>query len=206
MAPAQKLDLFKEFKDEYVMPRKPVLIKTRKGKYLAVTGQGRPGGEEFQSCIQALFTAAWTIKMTRKFAGCDYKVCALEGLYEAGDTGMDFSSTPMEQWRWTLMIRVPEFIGKPDLKDAAAQAAKKGKTVDMGKVELRTISEGKCVQMLHVGPYDAERESIEKIKEFAAEQGLQLTGTHHEIYLSDPRRVAPERLRTILRIPVTKAK
>ena len=122
----------------------------------------------------------------------------------ASSTACSFESTPHEQWNWRMMIRTPEMVKAGDLKKAASVLIDKGKSPSVNDVELQAISEGRCVQMLHVGPYDKEGETIEVMQEFALEQGLEFHGLHHEIYLSDPRRVPPERLKTILRQPVRK--
>jgi hypothetical protein len=199
---APKLDLYKEHKDEYVTPKRPVLVDVKPARYLTIVGRGGPGGEIFQAKIGALYAVAFTIKMTRKFAGRDYKVCAPEALWWGTGGRPEFFREPRERWNWKLMIRTPEFITKDDLTDAVAKLQTKGKGPEAAEVRLDTISEGRCVQMLHVGPYDREPATIARMKAFAAENGLSFHGLHHEIYLSDPRRVAPERLRTILRLPV----
>ena len=199
MPAATKIDLYKLHKAEYVTPKKPVLVRLKPAQYLAINGQGAPGGERFTAAIGALYGAAFTIKMTRKFAGKqDYAVCKLEGQwFFDGDPG----NLPRDQWRWKLMIRTPDFIGQKDLKAAVAMLLKKGKPREVEEVKLETIDEGQCVQMLHVGPYDREPETIVLMRAFAEQQGWRLAGPHHEIYLSDPRRVPPERLKTILRVP-----
>jgi hypothetical protein len=199
---APKLDLYKEHKDEYVTPKRPVLVDVKPARYLTIVGRGGPGGEIFQAKIGALYAVAFTIKMTRKFAGRDYKVCAPEALWWGTGGRPEFFREPRERWNWKLMIRTPEFITKDDLTDAVAKLQTKGKGPEAAEVRLDTISEGRCVQMLHVGPYDREPETITQMKAFAAANSLCFHGLHHEIYLSDPRRVAPERLRTILRLPV----
>jgi hypothetical protein len=141
--------------------------------------------------------------MTRKFAGGqDYKVCQLEGLWWADGSSADFTAVPRDQWRWKLLIRVPDFIGQADLDQAKAALRDKGKPPAFESVRLETIEEGPCVQMLHVGPYAEEPATLALMRQFAAAGGLEFRGPHHEIYLSDPRRVPPERLRTILRMPV----
>lgn len=199
----QKIDLYKRHKNEYVTPRKPTLLGTEPAQYLAIGGQGAPGGERFSACIAALYAVAFTIKMTRKFAGReDYAVCKLEAQWFSG---VDTEGAPKDQWQWKLLIRTPEFIGETDRKHAIATLLKKGKPRDVEAVELETLDEGQCVQMLHVGPYDRENETIALMKSFAAQKGLALVGPHHEIYLSDPRRTPPERLKTILREPVRPA-
>jgi len=195
-----KIDLYQLHKNEYAAPREPVLIETKPAVYLAITGQGAPGGAEFTAKIGALYGMAFTIKMTRKFAGLqDYAVGKLEARYFfEGDP----ARLPKDQWRWQLLIRTPDFVTQDDLRNAAAALLKKGKAPELSEVRLESIDEGKCVQMLHVGPYDREHETIALMQAFAKQHGFQFGGPHHEIYLSDPRRVPPERLKTILREPV----
>jgi hypothetical protein len=198
--PADKIDLVRLHKSEYVATRKPVLITTRSAKYLAIGGSGTPGDRAFQAQIGALYAVAFTLKMTKKFAGeADYKVCPLEGLYwgphRIGEPGAT-------DWNWKLLIRVPDFITAKDLRAAATALEKKGKTVPAGDVTLEKLREGRCVQMLHVGSYASEKNTIDQMLAFGEANGVTPNGRHHEIYLSDPRRVPPERLRTILRQPV----
>ena len=198
--PDQKIDLYKLHKDEYLTPRKPVLVKTEPAQYLAISGQGAPGGDRFSACIGAMYAVAFTIKMTRKFARKqDYAVCKLEGQWFFD---VDLAKIPKDQWQWKLLIRTPDFIKEADRQQAGATLLKKGKSRDLEEVKLETINEGQCVQMLHIGPYDREHETIALMRAFAEQKVLKLVGPHHEIYLSDPRRVAPEKLRTILRHPV----
>jgi hypothetical protein len=197
-----KLDLCKLHKAEYATPKKPVLVRTKPARYLAISGRGAPGGERFTACIGALYGAAFTIKMTRKFAGKqDYAVCKLEGQWFFDG---DPAGTPKDEWKWKLMIRTPDFISEEDLKTAVGTLLKRGKSREVEEVALERIDEGDCVQMLHVGPYEKENETVALMRNFAEAGGLKLGGPHHEIYLSDPRRVPPERLKTILRVPARK--
>ena len=197
-----KIDLYKLHKADYAATRKPRLVTLKPANYLAISGQGAPGGERFSACIGALYGVAYTIKMTRKFAGQkDYAVCKLEGQW-GSEEAQDFAKLPRDQWRWKLLIRTPDFIKDTDLREAVAVLLKRGKAQDVEQVRLETLAEGACVQMLHIGPYDKEPETVALMKAFAAKQELEFCGKHHEIYLSDPRRVAPERLKTILRQPV----
>lgn len=198
-----KIDLFKEHKAEYKAISKPVFVETTAAQYLMIDGQGAPGGTVFEECIGALYSMAFTIKMTRKFAGLgDYTVCKLEGLWYTEDGCDDFANIPQDKWLWTLMIRTPDCVKQADLNKAVKALLKKGKAEKVKDVRLEKLNEGKCVQILHVGPYDKVAEAIEKMQTFTEENGLSFTGKHHEIYLSDPRRVAPERLKTIVRRPV----
>lgn len=205
MRAKEKIDLFKLNKDEYAAPKKPTIVNVKKAIYLTITGMGAPGGEEFSDRAGALYAIAYTIKMTRKFDGeQDYVICKLEGEYWGEDGNPDLSEFPQEEWCWRLMVRTPEFVGVNDLKKASEALLRKGKQAEVEEVKLEPITQGTCVQMLHVGPYDREEETIAVMEDFAAAQGLKRHGRHREIYLSDPRRVPPERLKTILRLPVRK--
>jgi len=196
----EKIDLYKLHKNEYVTPRKPALIHTKPAQYLAIDGHGAPGGDRFVACIGGLYGVAFTVKMTRKFAGRqDYAVCKLECQY----LQPNFCDLPREKWQWRLMIRTPDFIAESDREKAVAALLNKGKPPEVAEVKLVTLTEGDCVQMLHVGPYDREGESLALMREFAVSKGLSLGGLFHEIYLSDPRRVPAARLKTILRAPVS---
>jgi hypothetical protein len=194
---SQKLDLYEQHADEYVARKTPLLVDTRAARYLTIEGEGEPGGKEFQDCVGALYAIAFTIKMAKKFSGHDYHVCKLEGLWSEPDAS--------GQCRWKLMIRTPDFIKDKDVLNAIDVCCQRGKKNLVTGIELETIKEGKCVQALHVGPYSTETDTIRDMEEFAANEGYRLAGMHHEIYLSDPRRVPPERLKTILRHPVVRA-
>ena len=191
---ADKLDLYREHAAEYVAGKAPAIVRVEPARYLTIDGKGDPGGKHFQDCIGALYAIAFTIKMAKKLADRDYHVCKLEGLW----------TEPVESknWKWNLMIRTPDFITQQDVQNAIDVSVARGKHSLVEQVRLETIREGTCIQALHVGPYAHEAETIRVMEEVAAAQGFKLTGVHHEIYLSDPRRVAPERLKTILRQPV----
>lgn len=202
MTEPEKIDLFKQFKAEYKAAAKPALVQTSPAQYLAVDGTGAPDGADFEQCIGALYGMAFTIKMTRKFAGLgDYTVCKLEAVWHA-PAGKRFEDLTPDQWCWTLLIRTPDFITREDLDRAAAALRSKGKAERVGDVRLDTLDEGRCAQMLHVGPYDQLGESYMHLHAFAANQGLTPDGRPHDIYLSDPRRVDPAKLKTIVRLPV----
>jgi hypothetical protein len=204
MKSSPKIDLYKIHKAEYAAKRKPAMVELKPANYLAIAGRGAPGGEAFTASIGALYGVAFTIKMTRKFAGKpDYAVCKLEGQWWT-ERDQDFAKTPPGQWRWNLLIRTPDFITDADLRAAVAVLLKRGKGAEVKNVRLEELAEGRCVQMLHVGPYDKVHETIALMQAFVEQQQLQFTGKHHEIYLSDPRRVPPERLKTILRHPLQK--
>jgi hypothetical protein len=202
MPTAKKLDIYRQFRSEYITPKKPSLVKVQPARYLAFTGRGEPGGAAFQAATGALYNVAFTVKMARKFTGQDYTVCKLEGLWWADDPTQCFANQPRDTWNWKLMIRVPSFVDESDLKAAVEKLLAKNKPVEVSDVKLEVLDEGTCSQMLHIGPYDQESGTMIRLQGFAEQNGLEFHGLHHEIYLSDPRRVAPEKLRTILRIPV----
>jgi hypothetical protein len=204
MPSAKKLDLYQLHAAEYVAPRSPTLVATKPGRYLAITGTGDPDGPAFAEKAGALYAMAYTVKMGKKKLGQDYKVAGLEGLWWAAGGSAKLATTRRDAWRWKLLIRVPDFIKARCLTMAARVLLAKGKGKVVAEVKLERIAEGRCVQMLHVGPYAAEAGTIGAMLEFAAANGFRFTGRHHEIYLSDPRRVRPEKLRTILRHPVGK--
>jgi hypothetical protein len=198
----EKVDLFELHKEEYRATGEPRVVETGPARYLVIEGIGEPAGEQFTARIEALFSVAYGIKMAKKKEGRDYKVAKLEGLWWGSRGPGDFSLQPKDEWNWKLIIRTPEFVSEDDLESIVANLLEKGKGHDIKRVKLETIDEGLCVQILHIGPYAEERASIEKLNRFAQEQGLSFHGLHHEIYLSDFRRVPPERLKTILRMPV----
>lgn len=203
MTTNDKIDLFKKLKKtEYAQPKKPMLVDVAAGTYLTIQGRGRPGGEEFTAKVGALYAVAYTIKMTRKFDGLqDYVIGKLEAQWWS-DQGPDFTDVPQDEWLWKMMIRTPEIVEEDEIEQAAATLLGKGKDAAVGDVRLELLAEGPSVQMLHVGPYEQEGDTVSQMVAFAEEQGYQPHGLHHEIYLSDPRRVPPERLKTILRVPV----
>ena len=201
MPTAEKVDLYKLHKAQYVTPKKPVLLDVQPARYLSISGTGSPAGEEFQAKIAALYGTAFTLKFEAKSAGYDYAVCKLEGIYWTDLGGPGFESLPMGEWHWDLIVRTPDFVTAEQLKAAQTKMLAKG-VPQAANVAFQTIREGKCVQMLHLGPYSEEKATIESMCAFARGEGYEFGDKHHEIYLSDPRRVAPEKLKTILRIPV----
>ena len=201
MVTSEKVDLYKDNKKEYAATLKPALVEIGPAVYLSIRGQGAPGGSAFSEAIGALYGVAFTVKMTRKFAGKqDYSVCKLEALWP----NWDEAASDEEQRVWQLMIRTPKFITAQDISQAIGTLMKRGKGSDVQKVELRSLDEGLCIQALHVGSYKDEGKTLSRMWALAEKKGLRTAGIHHEIYLSDPRRVAASKLKTILREPVTK--
>ena len=175
--------------------------------YLAIEGQGAPGDAAYRLAVGALYPLAYGARFAGKVRGIDEKVGPLEGLWWADDMTA-FLSGRREDWRWRMMIRAPSWLDEvafQGLRVAARQkkAMDSARIAALDQVALTTLDEGACVQALHVGPYADEGPLIQRMHAEAAARGRALRGRHHEIYLSDPERVAPERLKTILRQPVT---
>lgn len=204
-------DYKKEYKEFYMPSRKPTIINVPPMNYIAVRGQGDPSveGGEYKQSIGLLYGIAYTIKMSKNgnrwIEGFfDYVVPPLEGLWwQDGVQGVDYSHK--EDFKWISLIRTPDFVTKADFDWALNEAANKKKT-DFSKVEFLTYDEGLCVQCLHIGSYDSESATIQLMHEFMEKEGYALDISekrfHHEIYLSDPRRVAPEKLKTVIRQPI----
>ncbi len=178
-------------------------------RYLAIDGHGDPNtSEEYAGALAALYPVSYTLKFaSRRELGRDYVVMPLEGLWWADDMDAFTVARDKSRWSWTLLIMTPDWVDGAMLARAVAQVAGKGETPRrLGDLRLERLAEGRCVQTLHVGPYDDEGPVLARLHdEVLPAQGLRPTGRHHEIYLSDPRRTAPERLRTILRQPVAPA-
>ena len=193
----------KLYKGEYRRALKPVLFKASPARYLSIGGSGEVDGA-FGDLTGHLYNMAYTIKMASKKAGFDYKVCPLEARYwTQGQAGpYDFAQRPMDEWQWQVMVRTPLEIGEADLSVALDVLLGKGKSEVLREVELIDLDEGVCAQVLHVGPYSESKRSTDLLVAMGAVEGLVPIGSHHEIYLSDPRRVPPERLKTLLRLPL----
>ncbi|MFQ7701047.1 MAG: GyrI-like domain-containing protein [Christensenellaceae bacterium] len=208
-------DYKKEYKEFYLPPKTPELIDIPSMNFAAVRGKGNPNEEdgEYKSSIGLLYGIAFTIKMSRlgsrKIEGYfEYVVPPLEGLWwQKGVSGIDYSKK--ETFEWISMIRLPDFVTKEDFDWAVAEATKK-KGLDFSRTEFFTYREGLCVQCMHVGPYDAEPATIEKMDAYAAERGYAVdigaSRFHHEIYLGDPRRCDETKLKTVIRHPVAESK
>lgn len=201
----RELDAYRARAGEFRLVDVPAL------QYLMIDGYGDPNTEPaYRTAIETLYPLAYTLKfLSKRELGRDYTVMPLEGLWWAEDMSAFTVARDKTAWSWTLLIMTPEWIG-PDLFAAGVEAlrqksrkAAKALPPRLGDVRLETLSEGRCVQTLHIGRYDDEAEVLSRMhEEFIPGQGLRMTGTHHEIYLSDARRTAPEKLRTILRQPV----
>ena len=224
-------DYKKEYKEFYMPKNKPSIISVPKMNYIAVRGSGDPNAEdgEYKKAIGILYAIAFTIKMSKKgnhkIEGYfDYVVPPLEGFWWQGERhpvdatlrtdradrqermdGIDYAHK--EDFQWISVIRLPDFVAEDDFKWAVAEATEKKKQ-DFSKATFLTVEEGLCVQCMHIGPYDAEPATVAMMDQYLADNGYENDFSderrHHEIYLSDARRVAPEKLKTVIRHPIKK--
>lgn len=199
----EKLDLRKAAPAFYAPPRTDfVVVEVPRRHFVMIDGEGDPNtAPAYEQALQWLYTTSYGIKAQCKAAGQDYVVPPLEGLWWSEDHG-DFTSRRKERWKWTMMIPAPDFATPEQYAVALARAVGKLGAAP-ASLRFEPLDEGLCVQILHVGSYDDEAPTIRRLhEEFVPANGLIETGAHHEIYLSDPRRTEPGRLRTILRQPV----
>lgn len=206
-------DYKKEYKEFYMPKNKPGIVEIPSMNFIAVRGEGDPNAEggAYKQAIGLLYAIAFTIKMSKKGSHkidgyFDYVVPPLEGFWwQDGMKGVDYAHK--ESFQWISLIRLPDFVTKADFDWAIAEATQKKKT-DFSKVEFFTYHEGLCVQCMHIGSYDDEPATVALMHRCAAENGYEIditdTRYHHEIYLSDARRVPPEKRKTVLRLSVKK--
>ncbi len=204
-------DYKKEYKEYYMPKNTPGIVDIPKMNYIAVRGKGDPNliGGEYKASIGLLYGIAFTIKMSKKTdhridGYFDYVVPPLEGFWwQDGRGGIDYAHK--EALEWISLIRLPDFVTKADFDWAISEATEKKKT-DFSKVEMMTYAEGTCVQCMHIGAYDDEPATVELMHKYMEENGYELditeTRFHHEIYLSDARKIAPEKLKTVIRHPI----
>ncbi|MCI8816782.1 MAG: transcriptional regulator [Angelakisella sp.] len=204
-------DFKKEYKEFYLPKNLPEIVDVPDMNYVAVRGTGNPNeeGGAYQQAISVLYAVSYTLKMSykgnHKIEGFfEYVVPPLEGFWwQDGVVGVDY--TDKSAFNWISVIRLPDFVTGPDFEWAVAEAERK-KKIDCSMAELLTLREGLCVQMMHIGSYDSEPESVARMDRYLLENGYQNdlseTRLHHEIYLSDPRKTAPEKQKTVIRHPV----
>ena len=204
-------DYKKEFREFYLPPAKPQIVNVPQMQFVAVRGKGNPNEEagEYKSALNILYAVSYTLKMSKMGdhhidGYYDFVVPPLEGFWwQNGINGIDYSHK--EKLEWISLIRLPDFVGRQDF-DWAKETVQKKKGLDCCKAELFNYAEGECVQIMHLGSYDDEPASIKLMDDFAAASGYETDFSesrfHHEIYLSDPRKVAPEKLKTVIRHPI----
>ncbi|MCH1884395.1 GyrI-like domain-containing protein [Agrococcus sp. ARC_14] len=205
---AGKVDLKRTLDSYRAKPGEFRVIDVPAMQYLALDGHGDPNAAPaYRQALEALYPLAYALKFaSKRELGRDYVVMPLEGLWWADDATAFTTARDKTQWSWTLLMLVPDWIGAPLVEQAADAVRAKGAPARLDEIRLETLDEGRCVQTLHIGSFDDEGPVLARMHDdFIPAQGLQMTGLHHEIYLSDARRVEPTRLRTILRQPVGSA-
>lgn len=205
----QKLDLSRIYKSYYQASTSPELVIVSQAQYISIEGAGDPSGNEFANDVSALYAVAYNLKFRYKAEDLDFVVPKLEALWSYNE--LDYKDVSMENapklvprsdWQYLLLIRLPDFVLPDEVPRCVESAFLKKKTERIKKVHWYQMNEGKCVQMLHIGPFENEYESLQLLKTFIEKHGFFKNGLHHEIYLSDFNKTAPEKLRTILREPV----
>jgi hypothetical protein len=198
----EKIDFKKELKDYYnASTKEAAIIEVPDMNFLMVDGQGAPQSQQYQEAIEAIYAIAYALKFNiKKAKGIDYGVMPLEGLWWADD--MTKFMEDRNKWKWTAMIMQPKYVTQDDFKAAVVQVHEKKALTALDKVKFECYHEGKAAQIMHIGPFSEEGPNVEKVHAAIKAAGHQLSGKHHEIYLSDARKAAPEKWKTILRQPM----
>jgi hypothetical protein len=198
-----KVDLKKELKNLYNPSSKEVtVVDVPAMNFLLVNGEGAPASPKYIEAIEALFSVSYTLKfIVKKAKGIDYAVMPLEGLWWADDM-TKFSADKKDEWKWTAMIMQPKYVTADDINLAVEQVKKKKNLSTLLKVRFESFKEGSAAQIMYVGPFSAEGPTIAKIHAQIQNSGHALSGKHHEIYLNNPAKTAPEKLKTIIRQPM----
>jgi hypothetical protein len=201
---AAKIDLKHELGDLYKARTQPTVVEVPELRFLMIDGHGDPAGPEFQEAVDALYATAYGLKFrVRALDGADYRVMPLEGLWWIPNARVwDFEDK--SDWDWTLMIVQPDVVTTELTHEVAATIVAKRPLPALERLRLDAYEEGLAVQAMHVGPWEAERPTLERLQLFIAGADLVPVGKHHEIYLSDPGHVEPDRMRTIVRQPVVR--
>lgn len=206
----KSFDYKKEYKDLYLPKRKPALIEIPPINFVMADGEADPNNNPaFQQATELLYGICFTIKMSKMKGNqpkgyFEYVVPPLEGLWWIDEGGFSFEQR--DNWKWTLMIRQPEFVDQEVFAWSLRELAKKKPDLNLAKIRFESFNEGLCVQMMHIGPYSTEPETMQIIENYIEQNGLAdrvgIDGKHHEIYLSDPRKSNQQTLKTVLRHPV----
>lgn len=209
----EKLDLTKKYKSYYTAKTKPEVVEIGEVRFISITGKGDPSSHEFAANIEALYSVGYSIKFLYKARDKDFVVAKLEGLWsfdeiKYGKLSIDEAprQIPRSEWEYRLLIRIPDFVQESDIVAAIKQSIEKKDIIVAKNVKFYTMKEGKSVQMMHVGAYSTEPDSLRQIGEYMQSNNLVKSGLHHEIYLSDFRKTVPDKLKTILREPVKEGK
>jgi len=200
-----KIDFKKVLKQLYgASPKEPVIVDVPTMNYLMIDGTGDPNtAPEYMDAIETLYPVAYGLKFMIKKgeSAIDYVVMPLEGFWWT-DNMSQFSAKNKAAWKWTMLIMQPEFVTENLFRQGLEQVVKTKNPPSAKKIRFESYNEGRSAQIMHIGPYSEEAPTIARLHDFIKEEGLRLMGKHHEIYLGDPRKTAPERLKTIIRQPV----
>ena len=197
----EKTDLKKVHKKSYSAKAEPKIVEVPPLKYIAFDGEGSPASRNFEDAMGVLYGLAYTIKFMCKVEEKDFTVMPLEGTWWA-DNLDDFVNGNKDNWKWTVMIAVPDFVDQNLFEEGRAALDAKKDVPQLEKGYLQIFDDGLAAQIMHIGPYSEETENIEKLHKFVADQGYKLVKNHREIYISSPQRTAPEKLKTIIRHPI----
>jgi hypothetical protein len=203
----EKLDLKKQYRELYLpSARECAVVDVPELQFLMIDGRGDPNtSDEYRQVLEALYGMSYTLKfLSKQTEEIDYVVMALEGLWWTDDMA-DFSEDDKSAWSWTSMIMQPSHLTKAHFEGAADQLRAKRNPMALDKMRFESFHEGLSVQIMHIGPYAEEAPTISRLHQYAVDNGYRIRDKHHEIYLSDPRRAAPEKLRTVIRQPVEPA-
>jgi hypothetical protein len=199
----EKIDLLIQLRHLYSPGKDPVVVDVPEMNFLMIDGHGDPNqSAEYQAALEGLFSLSYTLKFAyKKAVGVDYGVMPAEGLWWVEDMRL-FSTTDKSSWDWTMMIAQPDFITADWVERSRVDALKKKANPALEKIRFETYAEGLSVQLMHKGPFAAEGPNIARLHDYIEQHDCQMNGKHHEIYLSDFRRTAPEKLKTVIRQPM----
>ncbi|MFH8368602.1 GyrI-like domain-containing protein [Streptomyces sp. NPDC018031] len=204
--PTTGTDLKKVHRPLYTATARPGLVEAPELPFLMIDGCGDPGADDYRSAVEALYAAAYAVRSVLKGRQVlEYPVMPMQGLWWTDDDQGFRHDADRAHWRWTMMILQPEQATEEVTGEAAAAAARKKPHAPVARVRRERLREGLCGQVLHTGPYSTERVTIDRLEDFLTAEGYAVAGRHHEIYLSNPARTAPEKMRTIIRYPVAPA-
>jgi hypothetical protein len=200
----EKLDLKKEYKTAFSAKKKPEIISIPKMQYITFSGKGDPGtSKDFEEAMGVLYGLAYTVKFMYKEKEMDFVVAPLEGQWWSDNVEV-FAQNKRDEWLWKVMIALPEYVTAADFETAREKLEKKKNPLQLEKAKLETMEDGLAVQVLYIGSYSEEAATIAAMHHFAEEQGYRLRSRHREVYLSNPQRTSPDKLKTIIRHPLEK--
>lgn len=201
MIATQKLDLTKAYPEYYKARQKPQIVNLEPYSYITTSGVSAPEDPIFMESLEKLYALAYAMKFACKEKDLDFIVPKMEGFWWVeGD--LPFEETARQDWHWKIMFRMPDFVGRTEYDSALERLIVKHKISGEDELLFEEIHEGLSAQLLHLGSYDNETASLEKLHSFIKEEGFEIAGYHHEIYLSDPRKVSEDKLKTILRYAI----